>query len=135
MYILIFLALKKCTVLMLMKLLHFRTFHCITVCNYHTPFIVQCCRNAEFWPNPLAFKPERFMENDHDMYMFLPFLMGSRMCIGYRFAMMEMKVALSELLRNFKFEHIPGTYFRRKQAITMRPDPPVKLRVSSLYEE
>ena len=44
---------------------------------------------------------------DHDPmfpYYYLPFSRGPRMCIGYRFAQMEMKVVLAHLVKNFTFK-------------------------------
>ena len=37
-------------------------------------------------------------------YYFMPFSRGPRMCIGYRFAQMEMKVVLAQLLKSFSFK-------------------------------
>ena len=36
-------------------------------------------------------------------YYYMPFSRGSRMCIGYRFALMEMKVVLAQILNKFSF--------------------------------
>jgi len=61
--------------------------------------------NPEFWPEPELYKPERFLkENLHNIkpFSFLPFGGGPRECIGERFAMSEMKVAMVKLLHNYK---------------------------------
>ena len=60
--------------------------------------------NPEFWPEPEQFKPERFLkENSHNIipYSWIPFGSGPRACIGERFAMVEMKIALVKLLQKF----------------------------------
>ena len=47
------------------------------------------------------------MLGEHDPmfpYYFMPFSRGPRMCIGYRFAQMEMKVVLAQLLKSFSFK-------------------------------
>jgi cytochrome P450 family 4 len=50
------------------------------------------------------FKPERFeSDNTRHTYSFVPFSGGYRICIGYKYAYMSMKVTLSYLLREFKF--------------------------------
>ncbi|XP_076598138.1 cytochrome P450 3A27-like [Chaetodon auriga] len=63
-------------------------------------------RDPALWPEPDAFKPERFSKENKDNidpYSFLPFGAGPRNCIGMRFAFVMMKLALVEILRNFSF--------------------------------
>ena len=86
---------------------------------------------ADYYDDPLTFKPERFATDEgKNLYTFLPFLIGNRMCLGYKFALVEMKAVLATLLRKFQFDVIPNMTFKRKQLITMRPEPILKLRVS-----
>lgn len=62
--------------------------------------------DANIYPKPEKFDPERFTEenkrNRHPM-AHLPFGDGPRNCIGLRFGLMQTKIALSNLLMNFKF--------------------------------
>ncbi|KAM4632136.1 cytochrome P450 3A24-like [Discoglossus pictus] len=63
-------------------------------------------RNPEIWTEPEEFRPERFSKENResqDPYTFLPFGAGPRNCIGMRFALVNMKVALTVLLQNFTF--------------------------------
>ncbi|CAG9854522.1 unnamed protein product [Phyllotreta striolata] len=61
-------------------------------------------RNPKFYPQPDKFDPSRFEESKvQSQYSYLPFSAGPRNCIGQKYAMMEMKVVLSVLLRNFEF--------------------------------
>nr|KAG5704131.1 hypothetical protein BaRGS_009661 [Batillaria attramentaria] len=60
--------------------------------------------DPEFWTQPEVFDPERFSAANRDKiqpYTFLPFGSGPRKCIGMRFAILEAKVALVKLLRQF----------------------------------
>ncbi|XP_040284650.1 cytochrome P450 3A9-like isoform X2 [Bufo bufo] len=60
--------------------------------------------DPEFWPKPEEFHPERFSKENranHTPYTFLPFGDGPRNCIGMRFAMLSMKVAITAILQNF----------------------------------
>ncbi|XP_053327354.1 cytochrome P450 3A8-like [Spea bombifrons] len=63
-------------------------------------------RNPEIWPEPEEFRPERFSKENRenqDPYAFLPFGGGPRNCIGMRFALLNMKLAIVSLLQNFTF--------------------------------
>lgn len=61
-------------------------------------------RNPKYWDNPEEFKPERFLgEQKKESYKyFYPFGAGPRMCIGLGFAMYEMSLTLSHIIRNYK---------------------------------
>ena len=63
-------------------------------------------RDERFYPNPKQFNPENFSKEakqSRSPYAFQGFGQGPRACIGMRFAMLEMKLALCELLHNFTF--------------------------------
>ncbi|XP_030433732.1 cytochrome P450 3A9-like [Gopherus evgoodei] len=63
-------------------------------------------RIPEYWPEPEEFRPERFSKENKetmDPYMYLPFGAGPRNCIGMRFALLSIKVAIASLLQNFTF--------------------------------
>jgi len=49
-------------------------------------------------PDPLAFRPERFLEGAPEPYAWIPFGGGVRRCIGASFAQLEMKIAIARIL-------------------------------------
>ncbi|XP_026316995.1 cytochrome P450 9e2-like [Hyposmocoma kahamanoa] len=62
--------------------------------------------DPNYYPEPEKFKPERFMydeKKNRPSHLFLPFGLGSRNCIGLRFAMLSVKTAMVALVKNFKF--------------------------------
>ncbi|XP_078571526.1 cytochrome P450 3A29-like [Branchiostoma floridae x Branchiostoma japonicum] len=62
--------------------------------------------DADIWPEPEKFKPERFSKEEkesRDPYAFLPFGAGPRNCLGMRIAMLELKFALAKALQKFRF--------------------------------
>ncbi len=65
-------------------------------------------------------------------YAFVPFSAGPRSCIGNKFAMVEMKAVLSALVQQFAFEEIPGFTVTPVAKLTVKPDPPLRLRIRKL---
>ena len=58
----------------------------------------------DLYPEPKKFKPERFLERQYSPYEFLPFGGGVRRCIGFAFALFEMKIALAKILSRLELE-------------------------------
>uniref|UniRef100_A0A8C6AJJ8 unspecific monooxygenase n=1 Tax=Monodon monoceros TaxID=40151 RepID=A0A8C6AJJ8_MONMO len=92
--------------------------------------------DAELWPEPEEFRPERFSKKNKESinpYTYLPFGIGPRNCIGMRFVIMNMKLALVRVLQNFSFKPCKETQIPLKvltQGLTQL-EKPVVLKVVS----
>ena len=83
--------------------------------------------------DPNIFYPERHAEKRHPA-AWMPFGIGPRICIGMRFALMELKMCLVRLLREYEIlasDRIEEG-FRREERLVIQPDAIfVKLRKRS----
>ncbi len=70
------------------------------------PTIYLAHHREEVYPQPHAFKPERFLERQFSPYEFLPFGGGNRRCIGMAFAQYEMKLVLATILSRFQLSMV-----------------------------
>ncbi len=68
--------------------------------------------DPDAWQDPEKFDPERFRgpaKDTRHAFQFLPFGAGPRTCIGMRFALLEIKIALARILMKYKFVQSPET--------------------------
>jgi len=59
--------------------------------------------SKKYWKNPTEFQPERWLEGEEANNQLLAFASGPRMCIGNKFAMLEIQIALTLLIQNFEW--------------------------------
>jgi cytochrome P450 len=93
----------------------------------------------EVYPDPDAFRPERFLERRYSPYEYLPFGGGARRCIGLAFAQFEMKIVLSAILTGVELAHADTRPVRLvRRGLTSGPSPfrmIVKQRAASQFEK
>jgi cytochrome P450 len=87
-------------------------------------------RDETLYPEPLRFRPERFLERTYGPSEFIPFGGGQRRCLGAAFAEAELRVAVATLAREWELslaDAMPEKAIRRN--ITMGPKRGVRVRV------
>ncbi|KAI1084818.1 cytochrome P450 [Whalleya microplaca] len=70
------------------------------------PAIHHIHNNTALWDNPARFDPDRWdteQVKNRPTGSYVPFAAGQRMCIGFNFALMEVKVFLPKLVYRYKF--------------------------------
>ncbi|XP_037049353.1 cytochrome P450 6A1-like [Bradysia coprophila] len=78
--------------------------------------------DPEFYPKPEIYDPDRFSPEEvvkRDNVKFLAFGEGQRNCVGLRFGLMQTRIGLVALLRNFEF--LPGANMPEKLTFLPRP--------------
>ena len=78
--------------------------------------------DPEIYPDPYAFKPERFLESEPGTYTLIPFGGGRRRCLGASFAILEMKAVLRAVFSTLELSPAgEGLELTRRRAITVSP--------------
>ena len=98
----------------------------------YSPYVTQ--RLPELWPDPLTFRPERWDKNDPSYVepaplSYLPFGAGPRRCMGFAFALTEIKVLLAEVVRAADLELLTVEEPSPQSIASMRPEGGVAVRV------
>jgi cytochrome P450 len=93
-----------------------------------TPAIWITHTRADLYPDPFAFKPERFLGDGPESYAWIPFGGGIRRCIGASFAEFEMRIVLREVLTRcdlHKASPLPEKTGRRNITLSPKDGTPV----------
>jgi cytochrome P450 len=87
------------------------------------PCVYLAHRRPDVYPDPHAFRPERFLERPAGTYTWIPFGGGTRRCLGASFAMLELKTVLAAVVREAELTAAdPAPERVRRHAITWAPE-------------
>ena len=87
-------------------------------------FVYGAHHSPRYWHNPENFDPDRFNkanEKLHTPFTYLPFGAGPRGCIGGNYAMLQILMILSILLRKYDLQLAPGQTIEPRPMVILRP--------------
>lgn len=110
----------------------------VTIGNYKIPkntnvvlpiYVMQ--RAEQFWEDPLKFDPERCERIDFDKtFAYLPFGKGTRKCVAENFAMAEISVIVSHIIKNYHLKLIGSELPDEVAFVTLKPENELRLVVT-----
>jgi cytochrome P450 len=90
----------------------------------------------EWWSDPFRFDPERFAperaEDAAHSHVWAPFGGGPHHCLGFRFAEVQIKAILHQMLRRFRWSVEPGYTMPVQQAPISKPMDGLPIRLDPL---
>jgi enediyne biosynthesis protein E7 len=94
-------------------------------------------RHPGFWPEPDAFRPERFDEansTDRHRFAYFPFGGGPHLCIGQDMALLEMATVVAMIVQRFRLHLVPGARVSPKALLDLVPSDGIPLALTARHE-
>ena len=89
------------------------------VCLVANAYLVH--HDPAIYPDPYAFRPQRFLDTQPGTYTWIPFGGGRRRCIGASFAQLEMRIVLRTVLERCELHPAGRPERSRRRSITISP--------------
>jgi cytochrome P450 len=99
-----------------------------------SPSIYLTHTRPDVYPEPMEFRPERFLDGGPDTYSWIPFGGGVRRCLGASFAEFEMRIVLREVIGRCRLAAVsdrPEGITRRNVTFSPKRGTPVVVRERS----
>jgi cytochrome P450 len=90
-------------------------------------------RNPRVWADPGSFNPDRFAPDQASMrhpFAYMPFGAGPRICIGNRFAMLEMIITLTMIIQRYDVALVADHPIEPEPLTVLRPKHGVKVTLT-----
>jgi cytochrome P450 len=85
---------------------------------------------SKHWPDPENFDTDRFLKGNDKLrapFSYIPFGGGPRGCIGNHYAMLQILMILSDLVRRYDFEIVPGQVIEARPMVILRPEHGIRM--------
>ncbi len=86
------------------------------------------------WADPETFDTDRFVKGSEKLrtpFTYLPFGGGPRGCIGNHYAMLQILMIMSDLLRRYNFQIVPGQTVEARPMVILRPKHGIRMTFTS----
>ena len=98
-------------------------------------FVYGAHHAPRYWPDPESFDPGRFTKANEKLqapFTYLPFGGGPRGCIGGNYAMLQILMILSDLLRSYDFDLTPGQTIEARPMVILRPKHGIRMSFTKI---
>jgi cytochrome P450 len=98
-------------------------------------FVYGAHHAQRYWQDPESFDPERFSkpnEKLHTPFTYLPFGGGPRGCIGGNYAMLQILMILTSLLRKYDLQLSPDQTIEPRPMVILRPKHGIRMTFTQI---
>ncbi|MEL6735367.1 MAG: cytochrome P450 [Pseudomonadota bacterium] len=87
-------------------------------------------RDPEIFENPSQFDPTRWFKKKPGPYQYIPFSAGPRLCLGYQFAKLELKLMIIRIMQRFRLGVIANSHVNVECQLTLLPSAGIPMMVN-----